>query len=184
MTARAASGVRVRKKTRQHDFKWQPSRYLCRNDPRKTVFELKPASASLRIRDIQQKNSIPLNAAILVDLEARGLDPIHNYPLIVEAKGISMDFYALSRYCDVIGAVRATGKGIILPSYISGLRTFLLPLPSSHNKVFIFACRKSAPFITTAYRVTLSSANQRGMQADAHRLQICLTCIGFFFFLD
>ncbi|KAG0249338.1 hypothetical protein DFQ27_000180, partial [Actinomortierella ambigua] len=72
------------------------------------VFEFKQANASQRVCDIQQKKSVRLNAAILVDFEARGLDLSHHYPIIAEGKGLSMDFYALRRYGDILGAGRAT----------------------------------------------------------------------------
>ncbi|KAG9071688.1 hypothetical protein KI688_005901 [Linnemannia hyalina] len=72
------------------------------------VFEFKTASASQHICDIQQKKSVRLNAAILMDLEERGLDLTRHYPIIAEGKGLSMDFYALRRHGDVLGAGRAT----------------------------------------------------------------------------
>ncbi|KAF9085626.1 hypothetical protein BGX27_003411, partial [Mortierella sp. AM989] len=88
------------------------------------VFEFKTSSARQHTCNIQQKKSIRLNAAILMDLEERGLDITHHYPIIAEGKGLSMDFYALRRYSDVLGAGRATVRGITLPSDISSLKTF------------------------------------------------------------
>ncbi|KAF8939866.1 hypothetical protein BGZ58_008494 [Dissophora ornata] len=92
---------------------------------------------------VSQKKSVRLNAVILVDLEARVLDLTHHYPVIAEGKGLSMDFYALKRYGDVLGVGRATVKGIILPSDISDLKTFL----QSGSMLTLFAFRpKATPF--------------------------------------
>ncbi|KAF9158976.1 hypothetical protein BGX20_003162, partial [Mortierella sp. AD010] len=101
------------------------------------VFEFKSVNATQRICDIQQKKSIRLNAAILMDLESRGLDLTHHYPIVAEGKGLGLDFYALRRYGDVLGVGRSTRKGIMLPSDVAELKTFL----QSNSLLTLFAFR-------------------------------------------
>lgn len=69
----------------------------------------------------QQKKSVRLNAAILLELEARGLDLQHSHPIIVEGLGLGFDFYTPRRYDDVLGA---TAKGVSLPPQVSELKSF------------------------------------------------------------
>ncbi|KAI1290686.1 hypothetical protein EDD11_009084 [Mortierella claussenii] len=88
------------------------------------IFEFKALTSSRQMCEKQQK-SVRLNAAILLELEARGLDIQHSYPIIAEGKGVSLDFYTLRRYDDILGAGRSTAKGLSLPSQISQLKTFL-----------------------------------------------------------
>ncbi|GJJ78473.1 hypothetical protein EMPS_10832 [Entomortierella parvispora] len=90
------------------------------------VFEFKTASASQHTCNVKQKKSVRLNAAILVDLEDRGLDVTRHYPVIAEGRGLSLNFYTLRRYGDVLGAGRATAQGITLPSDVSSLKNFFL----------------------------------------------------------
>lgn len=104
------------------------------------VFEFKSARATQTTCDNQQKKSVRLNAAILVDLEDRGLDITLHYPIIAEGKGLAMNFYTLRRFGDVLGAGRATVQGITLPSDVSGLKKFLL----SDSILTLFAFKVSS----------------------------------------
>ncbi|KAF9345756.1 hypothetical protein BGX34_004508, partial [Mortierella sp. NVP85] len=89
------------------------------------IFEFKASTSSGNICEKQQKKSVRLNAAILLELEACGLDLQHSYPIIAEGKGLGLDFYTLRRYDDVLGAGRSTVKGISLPPQVSQLKSFL-----------------------------------------------------------
>ncbi|KAF9899018.1 hypothetical protein EC991_009783 [Linnemannia zychae] len=90
------------------------------------IFEFKSSQATKQMLQRQQKKSVRLNAAIMIDLEARGLNIERSYPIVAEGRGLSLDFYTLRRYEDVLGAGRATVKGISLPSQETELRAFLL----------------------------------------------------------
>ncbi|KAF9142731.1 hypothetical protein BGX30_002339, partial [Mortierella sp. GBA39] len=89
------------------------------------IFEFKSSQATKQMLQRQQKKSVRLNAAIMMDLEAHGLNIKRSYPIVAEGQGLSLDFYTLRRYEDVLGAGRATAKGISLPSQVTELRTFL-----------------------------------------------------------
>ncbi|KAF9545153.1 hypothetical protein EC957_011223 [Mortierella hygrophila] len=89
------------------------------------IFEFKASTSTRQMCEKQQKKSVRLNAAILLDLEKRGLDLQHSYPIIAEGRGLSLDFYTLRRYDDILGAGRSTAKGISLPPQVSQLKTFL-----------------------------------------------------------
>ncbi|KAF9176657.1 hypothetical protein BGZ51_009874, partial [Haplosporangium sp. Z 767] len=89
------------------------------------VFEFKTSTSTRQMCEKQQKKSVRLNAAILLELEARGLDLQHSYPIIAEGRGLGLDFYTLKRYDDILGAGRSTAKGLSLPSQVSLLKTFL-----------------------------------------------------------
>ncbi|KAF9571454.1 hypothetical protein EC968_000549 [Mortierella alpina] len=88
------------------------------------IFEFKAAAASRAICERQQKKSVRLNAAILYDLEAKGLDTTKSYPIIGEGQALGLDFYTLRRYGEVLGAGRSTVKGISLPSHVDQLKAF------------------------------------------------------------
>ncbi|KAF9582296.1 hypothetical protein BGW38_000394 [Lunasporangiospora selenospora] len=89
------------------------------------IFEFKALTSTKQTCEKQQKKSVRLNAAILLELEARGLDIQHRYLVIAKGKGLSLDFYTLRRYNDILGAGRSTAKGLSLPSQFSQLKTFL-----------------------------------------------------------
>ncbi|KAI7815743.1 hypothetical protein BC939DRAFT_534124 [Gamsiella multidivaricata] len=89
------------------------------------IFEFKASTSTRQMCEKQQKKSARLNAAILLELEARGLDLQHSYPIIAEGRGLGLDFYTLRRYDDILGAGRSTAKGLSLPSQVSQLKTFL-----------------------------------------------------------
>ncbi|KAF9577110.1 hypothetical protein BGW38_007887, partial [Lunasporangiospora selenospora] len=89
------------------------------------IFEFKSSTATMEICRRQQKKSMRLSAAILLDLEARGLDISKSFPVIAEGKALSMNFYTLRRFDDVLGAGRPTRKGIFLPSQVEDLKAFL-----------------------------------------------------------
>ncbi|KAF9321078.1 hypothetical protein BG006_002685 [Podila minutissima] len=88
------------------------------------IFEFKATTATRAVCEKQQKKSVRLNAAILHDLEAKGLDISKNYPIIAEGQALGLDFYALRRYDEVLGAGRSTSKGIALPSHVDQLKAF------------------------------------------------------------
>ncbi|KAF9158446.1 hypothetical protein BGX20_003395 [Mortierella sp. AD010] len=88
------------------------------------VFEFKASTATQAVCEKQQKKSVRLNAAILHDLEAKGLDISKSYPIIAEGQALGLDFYTLRRYDDVLGAGRSTSKGISLPSHVDQLKAF------------------------------------------------------------
>ncbi|KAF9918694.1 hypothetical protein FBU30_011317, partial [Linnemannia zychae] len=79
------------------------------------IFEFKTSTSTRQMCEKQQNKSVRLNATILLELEARGLDLQHSFPIIVEGRGLGMDFYMLRRFDDVLGAGRLTAKGISLP---------------------------------------------------------------------
>ncbi|KAG0247102.1 hypothetical protein BG011_002001, partial [Mortierella polycephala] len=92
------------------------------------IFEFKSTRVSDATCQQQQRKSVRLNGAILLDLEKRGLDIARSYPIIAEARGLVMDFYTLRRYDDVLGAGRSmpsTSSGVWLPSHQSQLKQFL-----------------------------------------------------------
>ncbi|KAG0203955.1 hypothetical protein BGX33_008801 [Mortierella sp. NVP41] len=88
------------------------------------IFEFKATTATRAVREKQQKKSVRFNAAILYDLEANGLDISKSYPIIAEGQALSLDFYALRRYDEVLGAGRSSTKGISLPSHVDQLKAF------------------------------------------------------------
>ncbi|KAF9189011.1 hypothetical protein BGZ51_000187 [Haplosporangium sp. Z 767] len=92
------------------------------------IFEFKSTRVSDATCQQQQRKSVRLNGAILLDLEKRGLDIARSYPIIAEARGLVMDFYTLRRYDDVLGARRSmpsTSSGVWLPSHQAQLKQFL-----------------------------------------------------------
>ncbi|KAG0340271.1 hypothetical protein BG000_000278 [Podila horticola] len=72
----------------------------------------------------QQKKPVRLNAAIIYDLEAKGLDISRSYPIIADGQAFGLDFYALRRYDNGLGAERSTTKGITLPSHVDQPKAF------------------------------------------------------------
>lgn len=88
------------------------------------IFEFKASTATRAICEKQQKKSVRLNAAILHDLEAKGLDISKSYPIIAEGQALGLDFYTLRRYDNILGAGRSTSKGISLPSHVDQLKSF------------------------------------------------------------
>ncbi|KAG9070416.1 hypothetical protein KI688_009753 [Linnemannia hyalina] len=89
------------------------------------VFEFKSSNASEALCRQQQRKSVRLNGAILLDLEKRGLDITKSYPVIAEGRGLVVDFYTLRRYEDILGAGRSTMSSVWLPSHVSQLKPFL-----------------------------------------------------------
>ncbi|KAG0351255.1 hypothetical protein BGZ54_003346, partial [Gamsiella multidivaricata] len=77
-----------------------------------SVFEFKPANASADVCDHQQRKSVRLNTAVLLE---RGLDAAVHFPVIAEGRGLHLDFYTLRRYEDVHGAGKTTSKSVWLP---------------------------------------------------------------------
>ncbi|KAG0040473.1 hypothetical protein BGZ83_002531 [Gryganskiella cystojenkinii] len=88
------------------------------------AFEFKSSTAGLEICERQQKKSVRLNAAILLGLEARGLDITKSFPVIAEGQALHMNFYTLRRFGEVLGAGRSTTNGIFLPSQVEDLKSF------------------------------------------------------------
>ncbi|KAF9145406.1 hypothetical protein BGX30_009018 [Mortierella sp. GBA39] len=89
------------------------------------IFEFKASTSTRQMCEKQQIKSVRLNAAILLELEKRGLDLQHSYPIVTEGRGLGLDFYTLWRYDDILGAGRSIAKGISLPPQVSQLKTFL-----------------------------------------------------------
>ncbi|KAF9537311.1 hypothetical protein EC957_008486 [Mortierella hygrophila] len=89
------------------------------------VFEGKRQVSDKACR-IQQQKSVRLNAAILDDLEDRGLDTSKTYPVIAETRALAVDFYTLRRQGDIFGAGRATVRRVWLPAHPTELKAFLL----------------------------------------------------------
>ncbi|KAG0304985.1 hypothetical protein BGZ98_004745 [Dissophora globulifera] len=89
------------------------------------IFEFKLSTATQEICRRQQKKSVRLNAAILLELETRGLDISKSFPVIAEGQALSMNFYSLRRFGEVLGAGKSTSKGIFLPSQVEHLKAFL-----------------------------------------------------------
>ncbi|KAG0225738.1 hypothetical protein BGW41_004577 [Actinomortierella wolfii] len=66
------------------------------------VYEFKTATLSDATCLQQQQKSVRLNGAILLDLERRGVDIRHQFPIIAEGRGLALDFYTLRRYEDIL----------------------------------------------------------------------------------
>ncbi|KAF9899454.1 hypothetical protein EC991_008861, partial [Linnemannia zychae] len=88
------------------------------------VFECKP-EVSDQVCQMQQGKSVRLNTATLLNLEEKGLDIKQWHPIVAETRALSVDFYTLRRYDDVIGAGRATHEKVWLPSGYTKLDAFL-----------------------------------------------------------
>ncbi|KAG0220677.1 hypothetical protein BGX31_010712 [Mortierella sp. GBA43] len=88
------------------------------------VFECKPETTDLTCEVLQGK-SVRLNTAILLALEEKGLEIARWHPIIAETRALSVDFYTLRRYDDVIGAGRTTQEKVWLPSGYTQLDAFL-----------------------------------------------------------
>lgn len=88
------------------------------------IFEFKATTATRVVCEKQRKKYVRLNAAILHDLEAKGLDISKSYPIIAEGQAPGLDFYALRLYDEVLGAGRSSTKGISLPSHVNQLKAF------------------------------------------------------------
>ncbi|KAF9433148.1 hypothetical protein BGZ76_009827 [Entomortierella beljakovae] len=98
------------------------------------IFEFKTSTASpgnpdwlpaRRLLRNQQKKSVRLNAAILLDIERQGLNVSQSYPIIAEGQALGLSFYTLRRYEDILDAGKATARGISLPSQVEHLKAFL-----------------------------------------------------------
>lgn len=87
------------------------------------IFECKPEVSDL-VCHVNQGKSVRLNTAILLALE-KGLDIAQWHPIIAETRTLTVDFYALRRYGDIIGAGRATQEKVWLPSGYNKLDAFL-----------------------------------------------------------
>lgn len=88
------------------------------------IFEFKATTATQAMCEKQQRKPVRLNAALLYDLKAKGLDITKSYPIIAEGQALGLDFYALRRYDEILGARRSTTKGISLPSHVDQLKAF------------------------------------------------------------
>ncbi|KAF9106560.1 hypothetical protein BGX27_009115 [Mortierella sp. AM989] len=55
----------------------------------------------------------------------QGLNISRSYPIIAEGQALGLNFYTLRRYDDVLGAGKATAKGISLSSQVEHLKAFL-----------------------------------------------------------
>lgn len=99
------------------------------------VFEFKSSTATRETCRRQQKKSVRLNAAILLELEARGLDISRSFPVIAEGQALGMNFYTLRRFGEVLGAGKSTPSGIFLPSQVEHLKAFL----ESDTMMILFA---------------------------------------------
>ncbi|KAG0354940.1 hypothetical protein BGZ54_001365, partial [Gamsiella multidivaricata] len=88
------------------------------------IFGFKAATAARAVCEKQQKRSFRLNAAILYDLEAKGLDISKSYPIIAEGQALGLDLYALRRYDEVLSAGHSTTKGISLLSHVDQFKAF------------------------------------------------------------
>jgi hypothetical protein len=88
------------------------------------IFEFKASTSTRKMCEKQQK-SVHLNAEILLELEARGLDLQHSFPIIAESRGLGLDFYTIRRNDDILGAGRSTANGLPLPSQVPQLKIFL-----------------------------------------------------------
>ncbi|KAF9146474.1 hypothetical protein BG015_011579, partial [Linnemannia schmuckeri] len=88
------------------------------------IFELKSSTASPETTHKQQKKSVRLNAAILLELEWRGLKISQSYPIIAEGQALGLNFYTLKRHGGVLGAGKAAVKGVVLPSQVEQLKAF------------------------------------------------------------
>ncbi|KAG0233667.1 hypothetical protein BGW41_001419, partial [Actinomortierella wolfii] len=89
------------------------------------IFEFKSKDVSDNLCRQQQRKSVRLNGAILLDLEKRGLDISNSYPIVAEARGLAISFYTLRRYEDVLGAGRSIPSTVWLPSDASQVKQFL-----------------------------------------------------------
>ncbi|KAF9579219.1 hypothetical protein BGW38_004608 [Lunasporangiospora selenospora] len=88
------------------------------------VFESKPVVTDATCVK-QQNKSVRLNAAILYNLESRGLDISQWYPIIAETRALAADFYTIKRYEDVLGVGKATKMKCWIPADCSQLKGFL-----------------------------------------------------------
>jgi hypothetical protein len=88
------------------------------------VFECQP-NVSDSTCSRQLNKSVRLNAAVLLDLERKGLDITRWFPIIAESRGPVLDFHTLKRYDDVLGVGRSTVRSAWLPSHPSQLKAFL-----------------------------------------------------------
>ncbi|KAG0346084.1 hypothetical protein BG005_000945 [Podila minutissima] len=88
------------------------------------VFECKP-EVSDHVCQVQQGKSVRLNTAILLALEEKGLDIAQWHHTIAETRALSIDFYTLRRYGEVIGAGRSTQEKVWLPFGYNKLDAFL-----------------------------------------------------------
>ncbi|KAG0232995.1 hypothetical protein BGW41_001654 [Actinomortierella wolfii] len=59
------------------------------------IFEFEATTATKAMCEEQQKKSVRLNAAILYDFEAKGLDISESYPIIAKGQALGLDFYTL-----------------------------------------------------------------------------------------
>lgn len=129
------------------------------------VFECKP-EVSDHVCQVQQGKSVRLNTAILLALEEKGLDIAQWHHTIAETRALSIDFYTLRRYGEVIGAGRSTQEKVWLPFGYNKLDAFLSSrsfevLLGFRVRIFlrdgcmVFKCsRASANIVTAPHRPT------------------------------
>ncbi|KAF9416615.1 hypothetical protein BGZ76_004620 [Entomortierella beljakovae] len=98
------------------DFNWDEE--IC-------IFEFKSINVSDELCKQQQRKSVRINGAILLDLEKKGVDISRVFPIIAEGRGCTLDLYTLRRYDDVLGAGRSSLSSIWLPSSEAQLKPFL-----------------------------------------------------------
>ncbi|KAI7823572.1 hypothetical protein BC939DRAFT_160279 [Gamsiella multidivaricata] len=108
------------------------------------VFECKP-EVSDHVCQVQQGKSVRLNTAILLALEEKGLDVAQWHPIIAETRALSIDFYTLRRYGDIIGAGRSTQEKVWLPSGYIKLDAFL----SSRSFEVLLGFRATATLVSS-----------------------------------
>ncbi|KAG9066522.1 hypothetical protein KI688_012430 [Linnemannia hyalina] len=98
----------------------------------------KSSTASSEICRKQQKKSVRLNAAIMLELESCDLNINHSYPIIAEGQALELNFYTLRRYGIVLGAGKASTK-VALHSQVEHLKAFFGP-----DVIFILLAFKEA----------------------------------------
>jgi len=79
------------------------------------IFEGKP-QVSDKTCQVQQQQSVRLDAAILSHLEGLVLDISKTYLVAAETRALSVEFHTLKRYGEVFGAGKATHRRIWLGS--------------------------------------------------------------------
>ncbi|KAF9156445.1 hypothetical protein BG015_005169 [Linnemannia schmuckeri] len=88
--------------------------------PKVAIFEFKVTTATQAVCEKQQKKSVRLDTAILYER----LDINKSYTIVAEDQALGIDFSALRRYGDVLGAGRSTTKGITFPSQVDQFKAF------------------------------------------------------------
>ncbi|KAG9063257.1 hypothetical protein KI688_004861 [Linnemannia hyalina] len=116
-------------------------------------FECKSLVSDL-VCQVQQGKSVRLNIAILLALEEKGLDIAQYYPIVAETRGLSIDFYTLRRYGDIIGCGRSTQEKVWLPFGYTKLNAFL----SSRSLEVLLGFRAHMALYAKTATATLASS--------------------------